>query len=328
LIAELNNWRFKEMKKFLMVPIIAILALMFCSGGVVSAQEAEAVLPGPGTTPDSPFYFMDKWGEQILLMFTFNAENKTQKALCYADERMAEIDAMVVRNKIKEATQAANEYQNCLEIATKNMERARLKGIDVSAEVALMSERHLGYLCDNKENASEDARMLMTQIRERAMTCQETALRNMAQGDTGKAAQFSLQLMERQLNRIRIQVEEPETEGLQARLEIYNRLGNLGEEISQIAKRLGEETTVDQLVELATAHHLEVLAEVQGRVPIEAQQAVEATIQNRVQNHEQVVIRLKVQNQPGQVPAGASIPGIMSGQMGQRDSSGSEQKRR
>jgi hypothetical protein len=115
---------------------------------------------------------------------------------------------------------------------------------------------------------------------------------------------------------------------LQARLEIYNRLGNLGEEISQIAKRLGEETTVDQLVELATAHHLEVLAEVQGRVPIEAQQAVEATIQNRVQNHEQVVIRLKVQNQPGQVPAGASIPGIMSGQMGQRDSSGSEQKRR
>jgi len=316
------------MKKLFMVPIIAILALAFCFGGVAYAQEAEATLPDPGTTPDSPFYFMDKWGKQISLMFTFNAGEKAEKALRYADERMAEIDAMMARNKIREATQAANEYQNCLETATKNMEQARLKGIDVSEKVALMAEKHLGYLCDRTENASEDARMLMTQTRERAMTCQETTLKNMAQGDPEKAAQFNLQLMERQLNRIRVQAEEPETEGLQARLEVYNRLGNLGEEISQIARKLGKETTIDQLVGLATAHHLEVLAEVQQRVQGEAQQAVEATIQNRVQNHEQVVTRLQAQNQLGQVPEEAPIPGTMSGQMGQGGSSGGSQQGR
>ncbi|MFC2047573.1 DUF5667 domain-containing protein [Chloroflexota bacterium] len=310
------------MKRFFMIPIIAILALMFCFSGVAYAQEAETTLPDPGTTPDSPFYFMDKWGKQISLMFTFNAENKAQKALRYADERMAEINAMMAQNKIKEATKAANEYQNCLEIATKNMEQARLKRADVSEKVALMAEKHIGFLSDSTDNTTEDARMLMTQTRERAMTCQETALKNMAQGDPEKAARFNLQLMERQLNRIRVQAEEPETEGLQARLEAYNHLGNLGEEILQIAKGLGEETTVDQLVGQATAHHLEVLAEVQQRVQKQAQQAIEDAIQNRIQTHERVVTRLQAQNQLGQVPEEASIPGTISGQAGQNGASG------
>ena len=304
-------------RKVFMVPIIAILALMLCSSGVAYAQEAEATLPDPGTTPDSPFYFMDQWGKSISLAFTFNAQKKTEKALRYADERMAEIDAMIAQNKVKEATRAANEYQNCMGIATKNMEQARLKGIDVSEEVALMVEKHLGYLCDNTGNATEDALMLMTQTRERAMTCQETALKNMARSDPGKAAQFNLHLMERQLNRIRVQAEEAEGEAVQARLEVYNRLGNLGENISQIAKGLGEETTVDQLVGQATAYHLEVLAEVQQRMQGEAQQAVEATMQNRIQNHGRVVTRLQTQNQLRQVPEDAPIPNAFQNRAGQ-----------
>ena len=149
------------------------------------------------------------------------------------------------------------------------------------------------------------------------MTCQETALKNMAQGDPEKAARFNLQLMERQLNRIRVQAEEAKGEAVQARLEVYNRLGNLGGEISQIAKGLGEETTVDQLVGMATAHHLEVLVEVQERVQGKAQQAIEATIQNRVQNHEQVVTRLRAQNQLGQVPEEAPMPNAFQNRTGQ-----------
>ena len=132
--------------------------------------------------------------------------------------------------------------------------------------------------------------------------------------------------MERQLNRIRVQAQDTETEGLQTRLEVYNRLGNLGEEISQIAKGLGKETTVDQLVGLATAHQLEVLAKVQQRVQGEAQQEIQATIQNRVQNHEQVVTRLQEQNQLGQVPEEAPVPGTISGQMGQNGSTGGKQQ--
>jgi hypothetical protein len=316
-----------EMKRLLIVPTIAILALMLCLSGVAYAQETETTLPDPGTTPDSPFYFMDKWGKQLSLMFTLNAGEKTDKALRYADERMAEMDAMLAHNKIKEATQAANEYQWCLQTATKNMEQARLKGNDISEDVALKAEKHLGYLCDNTENTSEDALMLMTQTKERAMTYQETALRNMAQGDPEKAAQFNVQLMTRQLNRIRIQAEEANGEAVQARLEVYNRLGNLGEDISQIARQLGKGATVDQIIGMATAQHLEVLNQVQQRVQGEAQQAVKATFQNRVQTHEQAVKRLQEQNQLGPVPEEPPMPGgAMSGQTGQNGSSGGAQK--
>ena len=234
---------------------------------------------------------------------------------------------MIAKNKIKEATMATNEYQNCLEIATQNMEQARLKGFDVSEKVALMAEKHLGFLSDSTDNATKDALMLLTQTREKAMVSQETALKSMAQGEPKKATQFNLQLMERQLNRIRAQAEEAEAEGLQQRLQEYNRLGNLGEDISQIAKGLGEETTVDQLVGQATAYHLEVLAEVHQRVPEQAQESVEDAIQNCIQTHEKVVTRLQAQNQLGQVPEEAPIPNKISEQMGQNGSPrGSGQK--
>ncbi|MDZ7262299.1 MAG: DUF5667 domain-containing protein [candidate division KSB1 bacterium] len=305
-----------------MVPIIAVLVLTFCFSGVAYAQEAETTLPDPGITPDSPFYFMDRWGKQISLAFTFNAQHKVEKALRYADERMAEIDAMMARNKIREATQAANEYQNCLEIATKNMEQARLRGADVSEKVALMAERHIGYLSDSTDNTTEDARNLMTQTRERAMTCQETALRNMAQGDPEKAARLNLQLMERQLNRIRTQAEDGKGEAVRARVEAYNRLENLVQEISQIAKGLGTETTVDQLVGMATAHHLEVLAQVQERVQGRAQEAVQAAIENCIQNHERLVNRLQERNQLGNVPQELPNANMYQNRAGQQATQG------
>jgi len=314
------------MKRFIMVPLISILALMLCFGGVAYAHDDEA-LPDPGIMPDSPFYFVDTWGKKISLLFTFGAENKVQKALHYADERLAEIDAMIAKNKIKAATRATNEYQNCLEIATRNMEKARLEGVDVSEKVALMAEKHLRFLGNSAGDVPEDARMIRTQTREKAMVCQETALKTMAQGDPEKAIQFNLQLMGRQLNRIRVQAEEPEAEGLQERLEEYNRLGKLGEEISQIARGLGSETTVDQLIGQATAYHLQVLAEVHQRVQGQAQYEVQEAIQNCIQNHEMVVTRLQAQNQLGQVPEEPPIPDEISEQMGQYGSSnGSGQK--
>jgi hypothetical protein len=174
-----------------------------------------------------------------------------------------------------------------------------------------MAEKHLEVANRLSENASQEAQAVMTQTRERAMTCQETALKHMAQGDPEKAAQVNLQLMERQLTRMRLQSEVAEGEAIQQRTEEYNRLDKLGAEISQIAKGLGKETTVDQLVGQATAHHLEVLAQVQQRVEGGAQEAVQATIMNCIQNHEQLVTRLQEQNQLGSVPEETPIPNML-----------------
>lgn len=314
------------MKKLFIVPLICILALTFCFGGAAYAQGEEG-LPDPGITPDSPFYFADKWAKQFALMFTFKAENKVQKALQYAEERLAEVDAMLARNRFREATEANNEYQNYLAIATQYTERARNKGIDTSETVALTVSGHLGFVNDSIAGAPENAKMILTQTREGARVCQETALRSMAQGDPEKAIQTNLMLMERQLNRIKAQVDEQQATRLQQELQEYERLGNLGEEISQIARGLGKGTTVDQLVGQATAYHLQVLAQVHQRVQEQSQQAIEDAIQNCIENHERVVTELKAQNQLGQIPEEPPIPAEISEKMKQRASSGGSQRK-
>jgi len=50
------------MKKPVMALLVCILTLTFCLTGTVYAQEDEG-LPEPGITPDSPFYFADRWME-------------------------------------------------------------------------------------------------------------------------------------------------------------------------------------------------------------------------------------------------------------------------
>jgi hypothetical protein len=154
------------------------------------------------------------------------------------------------------------------------------------------------------------------------MTCQETALKNMAQGDPEKAARLNLQLMERQLNRIRTRAEEGKEEAVRARVEAYNRLGNLGQEISQFARGLGQETSVDQLVGMATAHHLEVLAQVQERVQGRTQEAVQAAVENCIQNHERLVTRLQERNQVGNVPEELPNANMYKNRAGQQSTQG------
>ena len=119
--------------------------------------------------------------------------------------------------------------------------------------------------------------------------------------------------MERQLNRIQVRAEEPQAEGLQEQLQQFNRLQNLGEDIYQIAKQQGKDLSVDQLVGQATTNQLQILAQVHQCLQGECQLAVEATIQNCIQNHEMIVTRLQDQNQLGQVPVEAPISNTYQG---------------
>ena len=314
------------MKKLVIFLLISILALTFFSGGVAYAQE-DKELPDPGITPDSPFYFADKWAKQLSLMFTFRDEAKVEKALRYAEERLAEMNAMLVQNKTRATTQATNEYNNYLAIATRYMEQARKKGVDTSENVTIAVSKHIAVLDESLDDADENNQRIMTEVRERARICQETAMRTMAQGDPEKAIRMNLMLMERQLNRIRVRSEEQETTSLQEELQEFDRLNNLGQEISQIAKGLGEDTTVDQLIGQATANHLAVMAEVHERVQEQAQGAIESAMQVCVENHERIVAELKEKNMLGELSEEPPIPEGIPENVRNRISSGGSGKK-
>ena len=296
------------MKKLSTFLLLCILALTFCFTGAAYAQgDEELQLPNPGITPDSPFYFADIWGERIGLFFAFGEDAKVEKALGYAEERLAEVNAMMIRNNLRATIQAADGYDGCLALATQHMEQAMAKGIDTSETVALAMSKHVRFFGNVPDNITENAKGVIIQTRERAHICQETALRALAQEDPERAIRLNLRLMEGQLNRITLSAEEPET--LRLHLQEFERLGNLGEEISQIARGLGQDTTVDKLVGQATAYHLALLAEVHGQVQGQAQQqAIENAMQVCVENHVRVVTELKEKNMLDQLSEDPLIP--------------------
>jgi hypothetical protein len=77
------------MKNFFLFPVIVSL---FIVGGVAHAQTTETA---SGITPDSPFYFLDRLGENLRELITFNKEAKARLQITFANERIAEIKVLV-----------------------------------------------------------------------------------------------------------------------------------------------------------------------------------------------------------------------------------------
>jgi hypothetical protein len=70
-----------------------LLMAFFVSGAVVYAQ-AEEELPSPGITPDSPFYFLKTFVEDVGTFFTFGDAAKAERYAKLAQKRIAEVKAM------------------------------------------------------------------------------------------------------------------------------------------------------------------------------------------------------------------------------------------
>jgi hypothetical protein len=108
----------QRLLRIMLVSCLLITSLLW--GGAVYAQDEE--LPDPGITPDSPFYFLDTWGKNISLFFTFGDEAKAEKALRYAEERLSEAQAMASKYKIREMTRAANDYDGFMAMVNERLE--------------------------------------------------------------------------------------------------------------------------------------------------------------------------------------------------------------
>jgi len=166
----------------------------------------------------------------------------------------------------------------------------------------------------------------MTEAREGAIVCHETSVRTIAQCDPEKSIRTNLMLMEQQLTGIGVRSKVQQATGLQLELQEFERLNNLGQEISQIAKGLGKGTAVDQLIGQATTNHLAVLAEVHERTQVQTQGAVENAMQVCVENYERIVTRLQERNMLGEISEEPPIPEGIPESLRNRISSGGSGK--
>ncbi len=111
------------MKKLTLL-IVFLCLLGFAAGAL--AQESG--LPDSGTTPDSKFYFLKAWKEQVRLFFTFGAENKAKQFLHLAEVRLAEYQKMIEAGKTEIAQKTLDKYERQLNQAVEKAQEAQKKG--------------------------------------------------------------------------------------------------------------------------------------------------------------------------------------------------------
>jgi len=126
-----------KLKKFRTILISCLIIISLLFGGTAQAQDEESPLPDPGITPDSPFYFLDGFFEDIQEFFTFNPQAKARLHVAFAAERVAEIKVMLetkgVEAKGLDVAQARLEAH--VSKAVGIIESEQEKGSDVSALV-------------------------------------------------------------------------------------------------------------------------------------------------------------------------------------------------
>ncbi len=293
-------------RRFNMVGIIVavVLAISALGGGTAYASQ--------GSLPGDVLYPVKLSTEHVRVAFAGGDTDKAELYLTFANSRVEEMTALAERGRPEKVNIAVNGYDEAMAMATQKMEAASGKGLgiaDISELVAEATSKHISTLEDEVyDKVPDEAKPAIQKAIDVSANGQGNALRALARENPMRAMEINLMLMEQQLNRVRVRAEERETTRLQEALQEFNRLTNLGEEICQIAKELGKDTTVYQLVAAATANHLAVLAEVHEQVQEQAQLAIENAMQVCVENHVRVVTELKERNMLGQLPEEPPIP--------------------
>ncbi len=153
--------------------LIAVSTLLALQASV--AFGALEPLPDAGLTPDSPFYFVKAWREQIQTFLTFGAENKARQFLHLAEVRLAEYKKMAEAGTDELARKTLDKYNAHLDRALEKISELKKDKKDASEVEEKVSEarmKHLEVLKENLAKVPEEARKGL----ERAIEVSQRAL--------------------------------------------------------------------------------------------------------------------------------------------------------
>ncbi|MDO8443337.1 MAG: DUF5667 domain-containing protein [bacterium] len=134
------------------------LSILFISLTFVAPIQASAATSA-GLKPGNFFYIFDTVSEKIGLFFTFNPENKAKKALGYADERLAEIEAISGENNPDAVKTAISNYESNVALATEKSKEVKDKG---------QEENLLNLITDNASKNQEVLSAVLIKVPEEA----------------------------------------------------------------------------------------------------------------------------------------------------------------
>jgi hypothetical protein len=302
-------------KKIVALALFAVFAL----SGAAHAHASD--LPHPGILPNSPFYFVKSFFEGVGTFFTFGDRARAERYLELAELRLSEAKALAEQGD-EGVSAAIARYE---ERYARAKERAQRVGeLDLETRVADAATKHLSVLDEVLERVPTEAREAIQAARERSITRQIEALRGIAMRDAEVAADVVARAAEGRLRAVEARAGRGGEDGVAgverglAELERYysaldpaerGTAGATSEGIELLSYSFG-------LAQDATAHHVEVLNAVLGRVPPEAQDSIERAIANRDNPWHRSAVPAAPEPQqtqpgggmPGQTPGGQPLP--------------------
>lgn len=155
-------------KSFITTALVA--SLFIFTGGAALAQNQQTALPSAGLTPESTFYFLDRFGEALREFFTFNPEGKARLQITFAAERVAEIKVILETKGVeaKGLEVAQSRLQAHLANAATIVTEQKADGKDVSG---------LAKELDDEFEAPKTALEQTFKEQERALESQEKELK-------------------------------------------------------------------------------------------------------------------------------------------------------
>lgn len=161
---------------------LTVLAILFISLTFVAPIQASATTSA-GVRSGSFFYFFDTTFENISLFFTFDSENKTKKALEYADERLAEIEAIAEEKNPDAVKAAVANYESNMALATEKSKdiKDKIKAENLLTLIENNSTKNQEVLSAVLIKVPEEAREAITQAIEASRKGQEEAMRQIAE---------------------------------------------------------------------------------------------------------------------------------------------------
>ena len=162
------------MNRFSTITLVLLLVVVFSLPASASAATS------PGVKPGSFFYFFDTTLEKIGLFFIFSSEKKAEKALEYAEERLAEAEA-VTDNAEAVKTAITNYESNIAFAAEKSKDLEKEKSEVLLTSIADNTSRHQDILTAVLVKVPEEAREAIVKAIEVSKKERDEAMQKIAE---------------------------------------------------------------------------------------------------------------------------------------------------
>ena len=142
------------------LPIVIFLLSMMFLPTFTFAQEDEALEEEvtdevDGISPDSPFYFLTEFSEDIQLLLTFDEEKKVQKALEFAQKKLNGIENLNGEEDSKIMEKLEKRFEKLVENAERYSQGEDAMQEESLEKIEQIRERHLNVLNTVLEKAPE-----------------------------------------------------------------------------------------------------------------------------------------------------------------------------